>query len=306
MFRSTHRLKRMKNYFLLIFFIPASFLFSQGPIDGYLKGKGNLDMAVGMNFSRSKDYFGVNDQVYNLPYSADMFSVFGQYGITDKLDAVATIPFIFGQFENKFQDMGLFLKYRPIYKEFNKKGKFGTILSGGYTFPMSDYTPDATGALGQRAQIFPLRLVSQVEFYKGFFFNVTGTYNIRVDKLSQETINYITELNPDFKLADPENSAVFLMRAGMATTHHFFEVFLEYQKTFGGVDYVPDVLQPSQLYGVDYLKVGTTYYYGFETNGIALNTSFIPRGRNIGNIFSVSLSFILKFKELNKNGKSNQ
>jgi hypothetical protein len=48
--------------------------------------------------------------------------------------------------------------------------------------------------------------------------------------------------------------------------------------------------------------VGATYYYGFETNGIALNTSFIPRGRNIGNILSISLSFIIKFKDLNKKG----
>lgn len=295
----------MKKYFLLIFNFLSLFILAQGPIDGYLKGEGNLDMAVGMNFSRSKDYYGVNNQVYNLPYSADMISIFGQYGITEKVDAVVTIPYIFGQFENKFQDMGLFFKYRPIYKEFNKKGKIGTILSGGYTFPMSDYTPDVTGALGQRAQIFPLRLVSQVELYSGFFFNLTGTYNVRVDKLSQETIDYTEELNPDFILAEPENSAVFLMRAGMATTHHFFEFILEYQKTFGGVDFELGIVQPSQLYGVDYLKLGATYYYGFESNGIALNASFIPSGRNIGNIFSLSISFILKFKELNKKEKKN-
>ena len=300
-FNKTHRQKRMKKILVIIIVFPL-FLIAQGPIDGYLKGEGNLDMAAGMNFSRSRDYYGTNNQVYQLPYSADMFSVFAQYGIKEKLDAVVTIPFIFGQFENKFQDMGLFLKYRPIYKEFNKKGKFGTLLSAGYTFPMSDYTPDATGALGQRAQIFPLRLVSQVEFYSGFFFNVTGTYNVRVDKLSEETITSMNALNPNFVLADPENSAVFLMRAGVATTHHFFEAILEYQKTFGGVDFVPGVVQPSQLYGVDYLKVGATYYYGFETNGIALNTSFIPRGRNIGNILSISLSFIIKFKDLNKKG----
>jgi hypothetical protein len=289
----------MKIYIFLIFYFIQFLILGQGPIDGYHKGEGNLDMAVGMNFSRSRDYYGVNNQIYNLPYSADMFSVFGQYGITNNFDAVVTIPYIFGQFENKFQDMGIFLKYRPIYAEFNKKGKVGTILSGGYTFPISDYTPDATGALGQRAQIFPLRLITQLEFYSGFFFNLTGTYNVRIDKLSQETISNTTELNPDFVLAAPENSAVFLIRTGMATTHHFFEFILEYQKTFGGVDFLPGVVQPSQLYGVDYLKIGTTYYYGFETNGIALNTSFIPSGRNIGNIFSISISFILKFKDLN-------
>jgi hypothetical protein len=294
----------MKKFVLVFLSIPTSFLFAQGPIDGYLKGEGNLDMAIGMNFSRSKNYFGVDNEVYNLPYSANMFSVFAQYGITDKLDAVATIPFIFGQFENKFQDMGLFLKYRPIYKEFNKKGKIGTILSTGYTFPMSDYTPDVTGALGQRAQIFPFRLVTQLEFYKGFFLNLTGTYNARVDKLSPETITNTLVLNPDFVMDAPANSAVFLMRAGMATTRHFFEVIMEYQKTYGGVDFVPEVVQPSQLYGVDYFKIGGTYYYGFDTNGIAFNASYIPSGRNIGNIFSASISFILKFTDLNKKKSS--
>ena len=54
-------------------------------------------------------------------------------------------------------------------------------------------------------------------------------------------------------------------------------------------------MKPSQLYGVDFLKIGGTYYFGMQENGIAINASYIPAfRRNIGNIVSIGFSFIIK------------
>ena len=285
---------------VFIFFLLVCFNFkplSQGPIDGFMKGEGNLDGAIGFSVQRSDLYYGLDDEIYDLNYSAELLSFFAQYGLSDKFDAVATVPFIFTQFENKFQDMGLFLKYRPVHYVFEKNHELDLLLSGGFTFPASDYRPDVTGAVGQRAQQIPLRGILQLKTKNGIFFNTTGTFNYRLDKLSDNTISLATSLNPNFILVEPANSGLLMFRMGFATKKHFVEIFSEWQKTFGGVNFQPTVYQPPQSYGVDYWKIGGTYYYDVVTNGLAINLSYIPRGRNIGNIISVSISFILKYRQ---------
>jgi hypothetical protein len=285
----------MKHFFIilsLVSFLPA---FSQGPIDGYLKGKGNLDVAIGMSFSRAKEYYGVNNQTYDLPYSAEMLNLFAQYGLGEKIDAVVSLPFIFGKEEKKFQDLGLHIKYKPFQFNFDNGASWSQLFSAGFSFPASDYRPDVTGALGQRAKRIPLRFISQLKFENGLFFNFTGAYHFRLDKVSQETALMVIEENPDFNLQPPANHYSLVGRIGLATSKHFVEIFTEYQKTLGGVDYEEGVVKPSQLYGVDFLKIGGTYYFGMQENGIAINASYIPAiRRNIGNIFSVGVSFIIK------------
>ncbi|PHR44333.1 MAG: hypothetical protein COA32_15080 [Fluviicola sp.] len=285
----------MKQLIFMLFLLYLLPNYAQGPIDGYLKGKGNLDVAIGMNFSRANEYYGVNNQSFDIPYSVEMLSVFAQYGITDKIDGVFSLPFIFGKEEKKFQDLGLHLKYKPIEFNFSNGANWSQLISAGFSFPASDYRPDVTGALGQRAKRIPLRFISQLKFENGLFFNFTGAYHFRLDEISQETAAMVLEENPDFNLRPPANHYSIVGRVGLATSKHFIEVFTEYQKTLGGVDYEEGVVKPSQLYGVDFLKVGGTYYFGMDENGIAVNASYIPAlRRNIGNIFSVGISFIIK------------
>jgi hypothetical protein len=285
----------MKYFKFILFFITVPISFSQGPIDGYLKGKGNLDVAIGMSFSRAKNYYGANNQAFDLPYSVEMLSLFAQYGLGDKIDMVFSLPFIFGKEENKFQDLGLHLKYKPFEINFNNGANWSQLFSAGFSFPASNYRPDVTGALGQRAKRIPLRFISQLKLENGLFFNFTGAYHFRLDKVSQETALMVIEENPDFNIQPPANHYSLVGRIGLATSKHFVEIFTEYQKTLGGVDFEEGVVKPSQLYGVDFLKIGGTYYFGMAENGIAVNASYIPAlRRNIGNIVSVGISFIIK------------
>ncbi|MEX1190734.1 MAG: hypothetical protein WED10_11825 [Brumimicrobium sp.] len=282
-----------KISFILILFCQV--IYAQGPIDGYMKGKGNLDVAIGMNFSRSNTYYGANNQEFNLPYSADMFNTFAQYGLHDRLDFIFSLPFIFGGKEKKFQDLGLHLKYKAFELNFKNDASWSNLFSAGVSFPASDYRPDVTGAIGQRAKRIPLRFISQLKFNNGFFFNFTSAYHFRFDEVSNETAIMVIEENPDFKIQAPNNHYSLVARIGLASTKHFVEFFGEYQKTLGGVNYEEGTVKPAQLYGVDFLKIGGTYYYGMKENGIAINASYIPLiRRNIGNIISVGVSFIIK------------
>lgn len=283
---------RLLNLFLFI----STLSFSQGPIDGFFKGEGNADFAIGLGFNRSNEYTGQPDSIYNQSYGAEQIGIFGQYGITDNLDAVLSVPFVFGQAENKFQDLGVHLKYRPFNYQWNTN-EWATIISGGVSFPASDYQADVSGALGRREKKVPFRLISQVKFTSGLFVNFTGTYFIRFDKVDNLTLSNYQEVMPSFEPQQPSNHYSLLLRGGWASSHNFIEVFAEYQNTLGGIDFSTGINQPIQLYEVDFLKVGGTYYYGGKNNGIAVNAAYIPAlRRNIGNIFFAGVSFILKYR----------
>lgn len=287
----------MKYFTLILFLVVSLHFLAQGPIDGFLKGKDNLDVAIGMSFNQSSEFYGVDNQTYNLPYSAQMLNLFAQYGISKKVDFVFSLPFVFGKEERKFQDLGVHLKYKPFEINFKNGANWSHIFAAGFVFPASNYRPDVTGALGQRAKRIPLRYISQLKFNNGLFLNVTSAYHFRLDEVSQETAAMILEENPDFNLRSPSNHYSIVGRIGLATAKHFIEFFGEYQKTLGGVDFEEGVVKPAQLYQVDYLKLGGTYYFGMEENGIAINASYIPlKRRNIGNIISVGVSFIVKHK----------
>lgn len=283
-------------FVLLINFIWYVNTIGQGPIDGFMKGEGNLDGAIGFTVQQSNNYYGASNKAFDLNYQANLLGFFAQYGLTDYMDAVVSLPFIFGSSENKFQDMGIFLKARPLHYKTKTHFEFSALLSAGYTFPASDYKPDITGALGQRAQSFPLRGILQTKLPNGFFINGTATYSFRRDqlspKVSEETIEGLTE-----EQLVPSNFMTNMLRIGLATKKHFVEIFIERQTTFGGVNFLEDQAIPPQLYGVDFTKIGGTYYYDVRTNGIAVNAAYILNGRNIGNIISIGVSFIFKHRK---------
>lgn len=285
---------------LILFFITnLNFVLSQGPIDGFMKGRDNLDVAIGYSNQSSERYYGSMDQEFDLNFGANMISVFAQYGIAESLDAVFSLPFIFGSSENKFQDMGLYLKGRPLHFRSENQFEFSTILSTGLKFPASDYKPDITGSLGQRAKVLPFSGILQAKFRNGLFINGTYTYSFRLDRIEESEKEELSENLDDDEII-PKNFGNALFRLGLATSKHFVELFFEIQKTFGGLDFVEGEQQPSQLYGVDFIKIGGTYYFDSNENGIAVNISQILSGRNIGDITSIGISFILKYRKQNE------
>lgn len=272
-------------------------ILSQGPIDGFFKGQGNADVAVGFGVNRSSKYTGSPDSIYNMNYSAQQFNLFGQYGITDYLDIIASLPFVFGKSENKFQDLGLHFKYRPVKKSWNNNN-WTLLFSSGFVFPASNYQADVSGALGRREKKIPFRLINQLKLNNGLFFNLTGAYFLRLDKLSTKQLIDYEMIQPTFNSQQPSDYYSIMARIGWGTTHHFIETYALYQNTISGIDYRFGIEQPIQLYEVDFLKVGGTYYYGGKDNGVALNISYIPGlRRNIGNIIYAGVSFILKYRK---------
>ena len=65
--------------------------------------------------------------------------------------------------------------------------------------------PVAAGALGQRAVVIPARTIFQYESHFGFFINLTGGYNWRLDEITARDQSAILRIRPDYQVRKPRN-----------------------------------------------------------------------------------------------------
>lgn len=284
----------LRQVLILFLFIPFS-ASAQGPLDGYLKGKGVLDLAPSFSFNSARKFDGANNQTFDTPYRGSLLSLFGEYGVSEKFDLVATASVAFTENQSGLQDGGLYVKYRPFYEELGKTGRLGVLFATGASFPLSDYEPTATGALGQKAVSVPARLIVQWETPLGIFFNLSGGYNWRLDDLQEDDIATIRRVRPDYQPTKPQDFSTILFKVGLPTKHYYLDAWVERQFTSGGADYVVNLVDLPQAYGVSYTQVGGTAFYS-ETgkNGFYLSSGYILGGRNTSRILRMTVGMVIK------------
>jgi hypothetical protein len=284
----------MKQANWIAFLLIPGFLSAQGAFDGYLKGKGVLDLAPSFSFLRASQFDG-NDQLYDLSYRGQLLNVFAEYGLSEKLDVLTTIPYVFTSTQSGLQDGGFYLKYRPIYKTLGPGDRLGFLLGSGISTPLSKYIPTAAGALGQRATTLPVRAIVQFESHLGLFFNITGGYNWRLDKLKEEDIALIRQQRPDYAPENPPNYSTVLAKVGFPAANYYLDAWVEVQRTIGGSNYVPNMPDLPQAYGVDYTQIGGTAYYSESgKNGVLISGAYILKGRNISRVLRITLGAVFK------------
>jgi hypothetical protein len=260
-----------------------------------LKGKGVLDLVPSFSFNSANKFDGAEDQTYDVPYRGQMLSLFAEYGLTEKIDLVATGAYVFTSEQSGLQDGGFFAKYRPFYRQTGDFGKIGLLLGTGISFPLSDYEPLATGALGQKAVSVPARLIAQWETPFGLFLNLTGGYNWRLDQLDPDDVAAIQAERPDYQPTEPQDFATALLKIGFPAKHYYLDAWMEWQHTSGGADYVPNEPDLPQAYGVSYTQVGgTAYYSDNEKNGFFLSGGYILGGRNTSRILRITFGTVFK------------
>lgn len=268
---------------------------AQGPLDGYLKGKGVLDLAPSFSVNSAKNFNGAGGQVYDVGYKGSMLSLFAEYGWGEKIDLVATGSYVFTSSKNGLQDGALLVKYRPVYRQMGRAGKLGLLLGTGLGFPLANYEPTATGALGQKAVIAPLRLIVQWETPLGVFFNLTGGYNWRFDRLREADIAAVRKMRPGYEPVQPSSFATALFKIGFPAARYYLDAWVEGQFTRGGADYVPAVADLPQSFGVSYTQAGGTLYYSENgKSGFYFSTGYIFSGRNTGRILRVTGGMVFK------------
>lgn len=242
---------------------------AQGLLDGYNKGKGNLDIATSAFFQTSDIFIGGNGNEFNI--SRDILSIgaFGAFGITDRWDVIANIPLINGQ----LQDFGVGTKYKLLNTKIGGKS-LSVFPAVTFSFPLSNYETQSTQAVGQRATVLSPRIIIQQNLPAGLFLQIQGGYN--------------------YALTPVVSSIPLSTKIGGAYGKFYFDVWYDYQKAEGGIDYPTS--DSFRTLGVDHQRFGGVFYYQIKKKyGLFANYSYTYAGRNTGKALGFGAGAVFKF-----------
>lgn len=253
----------MRYFLLVIVLFNGCLIYAQGRIDGFYRGKNNGSIVLGLGYEDGKKYFA-GEETGKLDLSRSVFysSIFGAYGITDNLDANVTIPYIVSDDNANFQDIAIYLKYR-IAQVSTASGRFEFSLSGGFSTNLTDYDLGGLNDIGQQATVIDSRGLVHYQWNSGWFATAQSGFS--------------------FKKNPTPNSIPFTFKTGKATSNWYYDIYYDFQHSFGGIDYLGTPRpQDFRTFGVDFQKVGGTVYRPFSENfGIYTSLSYVFDGRNI-------------------------
>lgn len=265
---------------------------AQTDMDAIMMGKKQLCIGPMYGHSSWKKYWEGTLKRENLnmgTVSAQMFSLMGAYGVTDKLNVLFGAPYIKTKASagtlhgmSDIQDLSLFVKWMPIEKEIGK-GTFSLYTIGGVSFPLTNYTPDFLPmSIGLRSKTASARLM--VDYQLGNIF-ATGSYtyvfrdNIEIDRTSYYTDHLI--LSNEVEMPNASN---FNFRAGYRSDKLIAEAVLNKWTTLGGFDITRNNM-PFPSNRMNATTVGAAFKYTLtKKHNLFLvgNASTTVAGRNVG------------------------
>ncbi|GEQ86893.1 hypothetical protein ULMS_24010 [Patiriisocius marinistellae] len=269
----------MKNIlwvFILLLTIPASF--GQGAIDGFFKEKGSGSIVLGAGFEDTKNYFAGNTRT-DISRSLYYGSLFGAYGVTNNFDVNVSVPFLSSNDNTSFQDISIYAKYKVATFEKNNF-KYDVGVAGGFSTPLTDYDVGGLNDIGQQATVVSGRILIHVTYDFQWFATLQTGYAYKFDEV-------------------PE-SLLTTLKLGKATSKWYYDVFFDYQHSFGGIDYL-GTPQPQNFkeFGVDFKKVGGTVFHSFNKQwGGYLSLGYVINGRNVFQGPSYGIGAVYNFKRV--------
>ncbi|MDX1350411.1 MAG: hypothetical protein R3279_09200 [Putridiphycobacter sp.] len=280
---------RFKAIVVCLLFTALSF--GQGRVDGFLKGKGNLDIALGSNFEANPNYYA-GTKLIALQRNILSVNAFFAYGITNKLDVNLSIPYVnVNGVEAGIQDPAVFLKYKlfsaPLYHirtgveqdglRMKEGAKLHLLLAGGFSSNLTNYQTGGGSAIGQQAKTIDIRPVIHItDLPFGVFITIQGGYNYKFDPV------------PD--------AIPFAAKIGLAKAKWYADLWYDGQHGIGGFDYQGFPSPPSfRELGVSYHKIGGTFYKPINQKlGWYAGASYMLAGRNISKGIGGNIGLVYK------------
>lgn len=260
-------------------------ILAQPAVDGFMKGKGMMDIVPGFSFESYSNYYGSLNETTPIQRSTMALSLFSAAGLTNWLDIQVSVPYISTKPEfSGLQDFSSYLKFSILNKGFESGSSLRVMLTGGVSFPMSDYNTENLFSIGQQATALDGRLVIQLMKSNGFFIMTQGGITSREDPVP--------------------SSYPAALKIGWAKAEKYIDVYYDQQIAVGGNDYLDYSREISdngttditfRSLGVSYGKLGATYYRPIgSSSGFALGASYVLWGRNVGQAVTFSAAFIQK------------
>ncbi|KAA5548189.1 transporter [Adhaeribacter rhizoryzae] len=284
--------------------------FSQGMVDGFMKGKGNSSVALSYSYESYDTYFvgGTTTQNPNLGTIATRsLSIYGVAGLTDKLDAIVSLPYIkatanqgFWQDQKGLQDAAFYLKYNALEQKLGNLGSLSVMVAGGIATPFSNYIADAPVAIGHHSTNLDGRLITQLKSNYGFFLSAQGGYIYRSDvKLDRDAVPLPESGNSPYynrHTSHVPNSFDYSAKLGFASSLVYADAWLHKQEASKGTNIGPGIPFPSNA--VSYTRTGFNLFVPlpfYPAVGLGGGSSFTLNGKNVGKAtrFSGSLVYNL-------------
>jgi len=275
------------------------FSFSQGMIDGFMRGKSNVTTALSYSHESYDSYY-VGDSAVTNPnlgvITTNSLNLFASYGITPYLDIVVGLPYVsansgqgYWAKQKGFQDFSFYLKGKAIEKDFGAIGKLSIIGAAGFVLPASDYIPDAPVAIGHHSKNLEARLLFQYRLPLGIFVMGQGGYIKR----------YNITLDRGMEVSVPD-AWDYVVRMGYSYKSYYADVWLNAQEARSGTDIGPGVPFPGNA--ISYTRAGFNLYAGLPIKnlGVSFNMGFTLSGENIGKATRYSSAIVYNFPFLIK------
>lgn len=304
-----------KLIFILIQFLTVQ-SFAQTEIDGLMMNKKLFCAGALFGKTSWKNYWEGNFKRENLNLgnvTSNIYLIDGNYGIKDNLNILFNAQYIktkasVGQLAGQkgLQDLSMFLKWVAIEKEF-KGGTLGLIGIGGFSIPMSNYTPDLLPlSIGLKSKTATARIM--IDYQKNTWFGTaSASYTYRGNVKLDRNTYYTTELHYSNIVAMP-NALNFNLRAGYRDDDWVIEGYLNKWNCLKGFDitknnmpFVSNKMNATTI-GL-HLKYTTKFVSGLE---LIADASTTTNGRNIGQTKAINagLFYIMNFTKKKKENKS--
>ena len=267
----------MKKIVLSAFAI-AMCLGATAQLDGWTKGKGNTELALGATFEQGTGFYAGTEKV-DLTRTKIVATVFAVRGITDNLDVILNVPYVNISGGGGLQDIAGWLKWAPVRTGIGANWNMSLVAAVGFSAPMTNYNTETISAIGQANTAFmPTGLLQFQNNNSGFFFNVSSGYHFK------------SEPTPDL--------VPFQFKVGLAKAKYYLEAYFDMGESQGGKDYrgTGDLAAESfKELGASWQKVGVKFYKPLhERYGISADVFKVISGRNYDDSFCLLAAFIFK------------
>ncbi|MEQ8704889.1 MAG: hypothetical protein RIC19_13260 [Phaeodactylibacter sp.] len=259
---------------------------AQSLLGSFMNGKGKGTVALSYTAESYDNVFLVPADAEGVPVfnevEVNSVSLFGTYGISDRLDVVAALPHISATgnasqgvldelgFENNrsgIQDLSLFVRYNPLSLDMGDHS-LNFMLGGGISTPLGGYEVDeglqSILAIGNRATSFNGLAMAQFRTASGVFLTTQAGYSLRSGEVPNAVLGEI--------------------RAGYAGAKFYVDAWYAGQVSTGGVNILGEGFNgffPAT--DVSFSRAGITLFAPIASGfGVSVSASRYLNGRNVG------------------------
>jgi len=289
----------------LLFFTKMSF--AQTTQDGLMMSKNELCLVLNYDKESWNQYWEGERLRNNLnigTLSTQMASFMAAYGVTEKLNVFAVLPYIKNEASagtmtglQGVQDLNVAAKYN--FFSYGKMQLFGVI---GASVPVTNYVPDFLPfSIGLHSKTASARLIVHQLLPYGIHITAQGGYIAR-SKTKVDRTNYYTgnEIEYSHEMAVPDQVSTSL-RIGVNKKAVLAEAFIDNITATSGTD-IRRYDMPLPANKMDWTRVGVfvTWHTPIENFSVNGHFSHVIAGRNVGKVeasYGAQLQYILNFKK---------